>query len=430
MPIASTHPEYDKHIAAVCKTQDALQGDVKDYIPRKESQTAEQYNVFRSRPSYYNIVERTTTALVGALTRKPLTINGVYGDTPNVDGAENIEQFVQQSYVELLTGGRIGLLCDFNEEANAPYLVQYNSADITNWSQYFVILREHSYASTADDPYEVKLICKYRELYLDQDGLYAVRVWSPKGKDDWEVTEEYQPLVRGQRLSFIPFVFVNPFDNKPCMTKPPLSTLADINIEHFTLQAQLAHVTWVLSFPLPTIIGDLQDDATGVGFGGDKFLHLKSGGDAKFLEFQGAGSTLIKDTIKAKEEQMFNLGSRLLQYKAGVESSDALQLRLGAEGSSLVTYANSLEAGLTTALTYYNMWFLADDTSVEVYLNKDFTPSSMSPTEMVTLLQLYSANAITIETLMARLYEGEVVDDPIKEVLDLAKLPASAPPAA
>lgn len=421
MPINNTHPEYDRHIGAVCKTHDAFEGDVQEYVPKKESQTSAQYEVFRSRASYYNVVERTTMALVGALTRKPATISGVWGDDPVFEGADTSEEFIQGAYCELMTGGRVGLLCDYDEVKQAPYICMYPSETIINWSDKFIILQESFYGADAKDPYKTSLQYKYRELYLDADGLYAVRVWGETAKDVWEVVEgPYLPEARGTRLDHIPFYCVTPYDVKMCMVRPPLNTLANINIEHFTLQCQLAHIAWVLSSPTPVIVGQLADDTTGIGLGGDKFIHLMNGGDAKYMEFSGAGSTFVLDQSKQKEEQMFSLGSRLLQYKAGVESSDALQIRLGAEGASLTTMANSLERGLEKVLKDYNSWWSAAQGELDVDLNKDFTPAQMSPDSIRILLEMYSKEVITLETLMKRLYEGEMVDDAEEEIANLA----------
>lgn len=419
MPITNTHPEYDRHIGAITKTSDAFEGDVQQYVPKKESQSQSQYEVFRTRASYYNVVERTTMALVGALTRKPATITGVYGDEPVIDCCDDMEELIQKSYCELMTSGRVGYLCDYDEAQQTPYISMYCSSAIVNWSNTFIILAEHYYAQDDKDPYKTMMKCRYRELYLDEAGLYAVRVWEEVSKDQWQPGPVITPMVKNQRIKQIPFVSVTPYGLKLSPCKPMLSTLANINIEHFTLQCQLAHIAWVLSSPTPVIIGDLQDETTGIGLGGDKFIHLRSQGDAKYMEFSGAGSDFVLQQSKQKEEQMFNLGSRLLQYKAGVESSDALQIRLGAEGASLVTVANSLEDGLEQILAIYNAWWNVGADKLEVDLNKDFTPAQIAPDTIRVLLEMYAKGVITLETLMKRLYEGEVIDDAAAEVAAL-----------
>jgi len=410
MPINSKHPEFDEYEEAVDLVTDAYEGDVAEYIPKKESQTPQQYQKFIKRPSFYNVVERTTSALVGALTRKPARLENVAGVIPNMDDGDNFEEFVQEAYVTLLTEGRLGILVDFDEENNQPYLVTYCGTSIINWSEDFVVIEECYYAPDKNDKYVQVETTRYRELTLDEAGVYTVNIWEQVKKDQWEITETIQPMVRGAYLTKIPFTFVNPQDCSDDICKPPLFTLAQINIEHFVLQAGLAHIAWVLASPTPTIVGDLQGDETTIGLGGDKFIHLKSGGSAQYMEFSGTGSSFVLDLANQKEAQMYSLGSRLLQYKAGVESSDALQIRLGAEGASLMTLRNALNAGLTHALTDYNTWFSSNAIPV-VDLNSDFSPAQMSPQTITSLLQLYAAGAITLETMLKRLYEGEIVDE-------------------
>lgn len=408
MPINSKHPEFDEYEEAVDLVTDAYEGDVAEYIPKKESQTPAQYQKFIKRPSFYNVVERTCSALVGALTRKPARLDGVAGVIPNMENGDNIEEFIQEAYATLLTEGRMGILVDFNEETNQPYLVAYNGSSIINWSEDFIIIKECYFTSDKDDKYKIVEQERFRELTLE-DGIYTVNIWEEVSKDKWEITESMQPMVRGAYLTEIPFTFVNSYDTTDDLCKPPLFTLASINIEHFVLQAGLAHIAWVLASPTPTIIGDLQNDETTIGLGGDKFIHLKAGGSASYMEFSGTGSQFVLDLAKQKEQQMFSLGSRLLQYKAGVESADSLQIRLGAEGASLMTLRNALNAGLTHALTFYNQWFSSNIIPV-VDLNSDFSPLSMTPQDIAALLQLYAAGTITLDTVLKRLYEGEIVD--------------------
>jgi hypothetical protein len=410
MPINSKHPDFDEYEEAAELVNDCLEGDVVEYIPKKESQTQAQYEKFRKRPSFYNVVERTASALVGALTRKPARLEGVAGEIPNMEDGDNFEEFIQEAYSTLLAEGRMGILVDFDEENNQPYLVTYPGTSIINWCEDFIIIEECYYGSDPKDKYEIKEMQRYRELTLDEAGIYTVNIWEEVSKDRYEITQVIQPMVRGAYLTEIPFTWVNQYDTTDDLRKPPLFTLAQINVEHFVLQAGLAHMAWVLASPTPTIIGDLQGDETTIGLGGDKFIHLRAGGSAQYMEFSGTGADFVLSLANQKEVQMFSLGSRLLQYKAGVESSDALQIRLGAEGASLMTMRNALNAGLTKALTFYNQWFSSTVVPV-VDLNSDFSPANMTPQEITSLLQLYAAGAITLDIVLKRLYEGEIVDE-------------------
>lgn len=434
MPINSTHPEYQRHIDDVTKTKDAFEGCVKDYVPRLVGQSNLQYEVYRSRAAYYNVVQRTVMALLGALTRKPYTLEGVVGDEPLCDDSCDFAEFIQQAYVELMVGGRIGFLCDYNADMDSPYLVSYRAEDITNWGENFVVLREMYYGQDAKDPYVTVEMCRYRELFLDENGVYTVRIWEQQGNRGkaYKLVDTVQPTYRGRSLEFIPFIFCTPYDTSKSVFKPMLSNLADINLEHFRVATDIAHGAHYLALPTPYIAGTLANDAQVVHLGSDQFIQLQQGGAVGFLEFQGTGMKFLLDLQKLKEEHMFNLGSRLLQYKAGVESSEALQLRLGAEGASLVTIANSLEVALTEILEIYNIWSGYPELEVELSLNKDFTPAKMAADDIRVLLELFQQGAITLETMMQRLYEGEVVDNAEEEIEGLTgqeepgELPESA----
>ena len=421
MPIQSTHPEYQEHYDIVERTKEAYEGEVLDFIPRLKGMTQQEYDDYRGRSSYYNVVERTLVALLGALTRKPHTIEGVYNEDPVVEGAGTMKELVQQCYAELLLGGRIGLMCDFNDALGTPYILKYNSESITNWGDDFVILREYFYAQDPKDKYVTVKMCRYRELFLDDSGYYAVRVWNqePNANGSYKVTnktqftpgETIEPTYRGRRLDFIPFIIVTPYDSSEDLCKPPLSTIADINIEHFKLSTDIAHGAHFVALPTAVIAGDIQGEGTQLAIGGKQIWHLTQGSSATYLEFTGTGLSFLLDLQKEKETQMYNLGSRMLQFKAGVESSDALQIRLGAEGASLTAIASSLEQGFTKVLEMYNMWNGAAEGAVTVELNKDFTPANMQPDQIRTLIEAYNQNVISLDTLLQRLYEGEVVDN-------------------
>lgn len=435
MPINSTHPQYDAKIDSITQTTNAYEGEVKQYIPKLTGQTQQQYDAYRSRASFYNVVDRTASALIGALMRKPYTLDGVVGDEPVcIDGSE-FSELVQTCYLELLIGGRVGIMCDYSEEWDSPYLLTYRSEDITNWGDNFVILRESYYSQDPQDQYNTVQRMRYRELYLDEAGYYTVNIWEQQpgmnGKftltrnTNFKLTETVQPMYRGQRLEFIPFVFCTPVDTSKEVYKPVLNNLAEINLEHYKISVDVAYGAHFLALPTPYISGQLLNDQQTVKIGGDEFIQMHQGGQVGFLEFQGAGMSFLLELQRQKEAQMFSLGSRLLQYKAGVESSEALQMRLGAEGASLITLTNSLEEALTEVLEMYNLWY-GNTSEVELDLNRDYSPMKLSPDDIRILLETYNKGVITLDTLMQRLYEGEIVDDVDTELQGLNE-PAVTP---
>lgn len=440
MPIQSTHPEYEEHKELVERTEDAYEGDVKEYIPRLKGTTTKEHEEYTSRAAYYNVVERTLVALVGALTRKPHQLDGVYEDEPLIVGAESFAEFVQQCYASVLLGGRIGVMCDYSNEWDAPYLLKYNTENITNWSDDMIVLKEYYYAADPNDKYNTIERCRYRELFLDENGFYTVNIWEQEANADgsytvtkrtkWYLADTIEPTYRGKRLEFIPFEIITPYDTSDDVCKPPLHVIADINIEHYKLATDIAHGAHFVALPTPVIIGELMSDAKEMAIGGKTIWQIQQGGDAKYLEFSGAGLSFLLELQREKETQMYNLGSRMLQYKAGVESSDALQIRLGAEGASLMAIAHSTQYGLTKILEAYNLWNGVSEGQVECVLNTDFSPVGMSSDTMRSLIEAYNQGVISLDTLMKRLYEGEIIDDVEDEKAALANETPAEPAAA
>lgn len=435
MSVTNKHPLYDVMYPKIKRTWDAFCGNVytEQYVPKLETQNDKQHKAYINRAAYYNVVERTVHALIGALMRKPHRLEGVIGDSPVVDldrdsfaiGYDAMSQLIQQSYMMILTSGRVGLLCDYDQNSQTPYVVPYSSENVTNWGPDWYVLEETYYTQDPQDRFTTNLATRYREIFLDSAGLYAVRIWtetesSTSRKRTFAVTDQYEPMVRGKRLTFIPFVFATPYDTTTNMYSPPLDNLAVINISHFRTDVEIEHALHMVATPTPWIAGSLAHAEDGgeqvIALGSDRFIELEPGSNIGFLEFSGAGVSKLIEQKKAKEEHMFSLGSRLLQFKAGVESSNSLQIRLGAEGASLITIANALEAALHQVLTIYNMWMGYENHPVTVDLNKDVSPSVVDAQTMQTLVSMYTTGVITLETLLNRLYDGEIVDDVQQEI--------------
>lgn len=429
MPIATRHPEYDEINEKYELTEDAFEGCVKEYVPQLTSETKTAYEARINRAAYYNVTERTLLALLGALMRKPYTITGVVGDEPITD-LNSFAEFVQSAYKEILLGGRVGLFVDYDDALGSPKIVSYCSENIINWCDKFVVIEEDFMGHDEKDPYKLVSYKQWRELCYDENGFYQVRIWKQTAKDQYEVVEVITPTVRGKRLDTIPFFFVTPYDNTEELFNPPLYNLATLNVQHFKVSTDYSHGLHFLALPTPWIAGDLYTADGSVPkqltIGTDSFIHLIQDSKVGYLEFGGAGLGAIANQLEKLEEMMFSMGSRMLMSKKGVESAEALQLRAGSESAILETLTNSLENGLTKALAIYNAW-AGSSTVPEVKLNKDFSAAVMDPVQLKALLEAYTTGVISLDTLLLKFFEGELVPDPVAEKIALESKPVVAP---
>jgi hypothetical protein len=257
----------------------------------------------------------------------------------------------------------------------------------------------------------------WRQLYIDDQGFYAVRIWKREGKNRFSY-EDIEPLsVSGTRLQYIPMWTSNTYDNTWAVYNPPLLTQAKINIEHFRKATDIAHYEFFMALPTLTIIGDLYTytDVDGnqtnaqVLLGSTKqALHLTQGSEAQFTEVSGSSHATLRDSLNSIEERLYVAGSRLLTSRKGVESAEALQIRSGSESAVLDTLVHALQGALNPAL---ELCGIIDNSSsnVSIELNKDFTAITLAPADVKALLEIYATGTITLDQFLDQLYEGEVV---------------------
>lgn len=425
MPISSTHRHYKEAAARAELAEDAFEGCVKEYVPRLERQTNKSYEAYVNRAAYYNVTERTALALIGALMRKPYTLEG---NEPVTDST-NFAEFIQSCYLELMLTARQGILVDYDEVKQSPKLVAYCTEDVINWSERYIIIQESRSVPNPKDEYEPITETIWRELRIDDEGYYEVRLWREAGRNKFEIFEVISPLVRGARLTAIPFYWVTPYDNSTELYNPPLYNLAVLNIQHFKVSTDYSQGLHMLALPTPWIAGDIFTTDGSVpkeiNIGTDTFLHITQESKIGFLEFSGSGLGSIAAQLTSIEEQMFNMGSRLLMPKKGIESAEALQIRAGSESAALETMTNALENGLQRALETYDLWLGAGVSTLT--LNRDFTAAKIDPSTLTALISAYTQGVISLDSLLTQLFQGEIIADVKLEKEALANAPVIAP---
>ena len=421
------HPEYPNLERRYDICEDAFLGEVCEYVPKLVNQSDKEYQIYISRAAYFNMVEKTVTAVCGALTRKPYVLSG-YETFPGTEDG-NGTTFIQESYRDLLLGARVAMLVDVNSTGQS-YIINYDADDIINWFGNgtqpgdYVVIKECALVQDSENPFEQVEVESWRELHIDENGNYGVRIWTQTNSAEY-VSETLPPfLVNGQPIKYIPLWVATPFDNSWDVYSPPLHSQASLNLQHFRQATDLAHYAHFMALPTFTIIGDLAvyTDSLGnqttspIKMGStQEALHLMPGSMAQYTEVSGASFAMLQTEMAATEERMYIAGSRLLSSKNGVESATALQLRSGSETASLDTMCHSLQSALNAAIALCGEIDHVPNAGIQ--LNKDFTAAVTDPASIKALLDLYIAQTITLDQLLAELYLGEVV----KPVVNIAE---------
>lgn len=180
--------------------------------------------------------------------------------------------------------GRQGILIDRTEDR--AYLSGYTTEQITNWMDDTVILKETYVAHDLNDYYSMTYEVQYRELMIDEDGKYLVRIW--REVQGWSVWNEIYPTKVGQSLDKIPFVALSGNELNLNPTQPPLMSLVDTNLSMYRTSADLEHGRHFTALPTPYVTGIDGDSELKIG-SGSAWILPDSSSKAGYLEFTGQG---------------------------------------------------------------------------------------------------------------------------------------------
>ena len=262
MGIESTHPLYDETKPKWTRVRDSFLGsdEVKkkgvDYLPKLGSQTKEQYESYVLRAMYVNAIKNTVQGLVGAVMRIDPVIEApdrVMELAEDITGTGvSLNDFISNMLSEQLLMGRQGILVDRTEER--AYLSGYTTEQITNWMNDDVIILKESYLKTdGADPYQLEYDVQYRELLIDEDNKFLVRIW--RDDNGWKVVDEVYPTKVGQLLDQMPFVALSGNELNLNPTQPPLLSLVDTNLSMYRTSADLEHGRHFTALPTPYVTG-------------------------------------------------------------------------------------------------------------------------------------------------------------------------------
>ena len=438
MPIEDFHPEYTKYFTQwrlmrdVVEGQDAVHGAGVRYLPRLGGQDNDEYDSYKARAVFYGATGRTVDGLTGMIFRKPPTVEdggmGDFIDDVTLDN-DSLRSFAENITKEVMMVGRCGVLVEYPisntegliqaeaERLNMqPYFTKYKAEDVLNWRtervDNKVVLSEvrlHEVIEVQTDEFDYESVKQLRVLDLF-DGLYRVRLYQ-EVKGDYELIAEFFPIANGANMTFIPFVFFSAEGTQASAMKPPLVDLAYVNISHYQTTADLEHGAHFTGLPTAVITGFTKED---VDKGDYTIGSARAWGftnpdaDAKFLEFTGQGLGALVERMESKQAQMASLGAQMLSGDTRRnESTETAGMRHMGENSILANIAQSITEGLNTCLEYAGLWLGVEPATTE--LNRDFSPTPMTPQMLTALVSTWQTGVISMESLFENLKRGEVI---------------------
>lgn len=411
-----------KTVRDVCAGDQALRVD--GYLPKLNALDLSPMNqdrnkAYRERAVFYPATGFTLAGMVGLAFRVdphaelPAQLEYLLRDA---DGAGvslyQQSQSVLGSNVQI---GRHGLYTDFSAELARPIIKSYAAEDVINWRHSLiggkvvltlVVLHEQAeqidaYASTSVD--------QWREVFLTDEGLCAVRVWQLDAKGDPQpipLTDadgnQVAELVlrsAGAPLTEIPFDFIGSQNNDADIDTSPLYGMARVNIGHFRNSADYEDAAfmhgqsqfWMSG--LDTEWRDHLEQSGSMYIGTRKPLLLPANGACGFA--QAEPNMVAKEAMEHKEEQMLALGARLIQKGGTVKTATQSEGEREASTSILAMCVANTSEGYQRQIGRCARYLDLDfDPAGSYKINQDFAEMSADPVMVQALVGSWQAGLI------------------------------------
>lgn len=470
MSLRDVNPEYTDMLQKWTLMLDAIEGQeqVKSkktaYLPytsgmiqrgagkstTNKSSGDQEYDSYLLRAVYPEIVNTAIETCLGIMHSKPPRIELPDSMEYLIDDAtqagETIFQLLRRINEVQLGTGRLGLLLDMAEvptDQNQPfYLSIYKDVTVRNW-----------FTGLAQDEQVIKFVTldesqnvlsdgmswtweeMTRLLWLqetDENGdtlsepIYRANVFQSDSSPDPGTMPE--PQFRGQTLDEIPFVFINSKDILSQPDNPPLLGLANLTMTIYRGEADYRQNLFMQGQDTLVVIGDDEDDDKQTQVGAGARLDVPKGGDAKYIGVDSKGLTEQREALQNDYRHASGQTAKI-QDSTGVESGNALYIRVSAKTATLNQIALTGAAALEKSLKQAAKWSGANPDDVRVTPNLDFVKEAPTPKDVLDLTNAIVAGApLSDESFHAWLKKNEYTTKEYEEELDSISEQAPAAP--
>jgi hypothetical protein len=434
MPVSETHAEYNKNVDKWKLTRNAANGlsfeDARLYIMRRTHEEQDQYYHRVEKAIYTNYTGRTREGLKGAIFRLPPRIElppDMEFILENADGAgQSLTQVSKLAADEVMETGRFGLLADYpmvDEDLTVeqvrrmklqPHIATYTAESIINWHVHvlngrrqlgMLVLKENS--PVHYDEFTWDYVDRYRVLRLNDSQQYTQQLYDENGD---AITEEI--VIRGasgQPFDYIPFHFIGSRDNLPDIDEPILYDIARVNIGHFRNSADQENNLSVHGGGTLVVSTDMSPEAFqsanpgGITVGENAGLILSEGGKAELLQLGPASA--IGTEMTHKEQMMVQIGAKIIT-KTGQRTAEEARIQATSENSMLDTMVGNIDEAFTAVLYDCRAFISPTDAEIVFSLNNDFYADTISPQEIMAMIQGSDAGVMPKIDIVRRLIDA------------------------
>lgn len=435
MPIDTQHAEYKKQVRKWIKCRDVIEGEdairdkIQEYLPMPpgmqsgvevvdindalDSQAinnsgAARYAFYATFAEFPELVAPAVNGMQGLVHTKPpefiLPDSLKYlEESATVDG-ETLESMWEFMTREILTTGRVVVMAEVVEKDNQLRFCLYTAESLINWrvakrieggKANLIVFEEDATVQNEDDEYELENVTRWRELFIDESGKYAVRIWeeSKDGKPAVVETESGEdrvyPSIRGKAFDLIPVVVVNATDNGFEYGSIPMLPAVRRVLSIFKKSADYNRSLYFKGDPQPVLFGVQPNEVPESIGGGRIWAFSRPEGKAMFLDIDGNGIPLMREAIQDQYERFsYETGKLLESSEKGPESGEALRRRQSTQLVTIRSLVVNAAEGLQEAIRMIGrLMGLAESVVNGIFVNPnlEFTESQMSVDDLVKI---------------------------------------------
>lgn len=449
--------------------EDAVKAKTIEYLPYPSTLACEdevsvdkdsKYQNYIKRAHFLNVVGKTIMELQGQVFIKQPLINIADNKIlqyvlENATGnGLDLKECSKQSLVYSLAYGYSGLLVDFPNVKNAitkkdydegkyrltikpisPFMIKNFKLEDTGAEEKLtlVVLCDNWYDSS-DDGFEIKIKPQYRVLRL-VDGFYEQAIYQPKSEtdffngsltyQDYRLVSIHKPVdIKGNRLTYIPFMFIGAHNNNPYPDNPIMYDLAMLNLSHYRNSADheqtmfiAGQATLLLSGYKDSKVSDLNPtQPKTIRLGSEYAILLENGGTGSLL--QAKSDSGLYQNMEKKEKQMISFGAKFLEEHKTVKTAYQVKVENQAQGSLLMSCAYNISSAYTKALKIiHEVCGFSTNEDIKFELNTDFQYNRVGSDEINTAIGAYTNGAISFNELREVMRRAGLAVDNNEQVL-------------
>jgi hypothetical protein len=210
-------------------------------------------------------------------------------------------------------------------------------------------------------------------------------------------------------LSEIPFAACYSGREATLFSKPPMKEIAELNLQHYSLQAQLLNALAIAAQPLLVLRG-WDDQSPEINVSVANAIAMPPEGGVEYCEPAHQSFASIQDELNNLAEQMKQLGvATLSQEKTFQESGTAKSLDRIDTNSLLSVISKDLEQTLQMCVNWVSEY--SGQEPPEVLIDRDFDNKVIDGTTMTAINTLFTSGLIDQATALRAIGRGEIFGD-------------------